>query len=159
MSLNSSYSYVLETLCAHPPSLMFSSTPHQTFQKAYRSSQASKRHCYVFLVVLTVLLPLPSRLYAWVAHLTLWLRFISSVFRHLIYVKPMEKHKPLPWAIGGWGGLNHPQGCHSSSSVWKKMLPRLSMTWRLLNKAHKVTCNAPNVNSHTLVWLPFPKGQ
>lgn len=54
-----------------------------------RSSQASRRHCYVFLVVLIILPPLPSRLFAWVAHLTLQLRFISSVFRHLISVRAL----------------------------------------------------------------------
>lgn len=34
--IHESYSYLLETLWAHPPSKTFSSTPHQTFQKAYR---------------------------------------------------------------------------------------------------------------------------
>lgn len=86
----------------------FSRTPHQTFQKAYRSSQASRRHCFVFLVVLIILLLLPSRLFAWVSHLTLWLRSISSIFRHLTYVKSMGKNKSLLWAIGGLGGLSPP---------------------------------------------------
>lgn len=99
------------TLWAHPPSKTVSSTPHQTFQKAYRSSQASRRHYYVFLVVL-IILPLPSRLFPRVAHLTLQLRFISSTFRYLIYVKSMEKDKPLLWAIGGWVGWVLPRGAH-----------------------------------------------